>query len=52
MSVIAGIFWCGIVSVYLLLSFTTMSWGRTWIIFPVAGVLFGGISALVHALSR
>lgn len=51
MSVIAGIFWCGIVSVYLLLSFTTMSWERTWIIFPVAGVLFGGISALVHALS-
>lgn len=52
MSVIAGIFWCGIVSVYLLLSFTTMSWECTWIIFPVAGVLFGGISALVHALSR
>ena len=52
MGMIAGVFWCGVVSLYLLMSFTTMSWARTWIIFPVAGVLFGGISALIHATSR
>ncbi len=49
---IAGIFWCGVVSVYMLLSFTTRSWEYTWIIFPVSGVLFGGISALLHATAR
>lgn len=52
MGAVAGVYWCVIVSVYMFMSFTTMSWERTWIIFPVAGVLFGGISALVHAVSR
>lgn len=49
---IAGIFWCLVVSLYLLMSFVTLQWDRTWVIFPVAGVLFGGISALIHATSR
>ena len=52
MGAIAGLFWCGIVSVYLLISFMTFRWERTWIIFPVAGVLFGGISALIHGTSH
>lgn len=35
-----GIYWCVIVAAYLLLSFLTEAWGRTWMIWPCAGVLY------------
>lgn len=47
--IVAGIYWCCITAVYLGWSFFTMSWERTWIIWPCAGVLYGavcGIAAL------
>ncbi len=34
-----SIYWAIIVATYLAISFTTNDWGRTWIIWPVAGVL-------------
>lgn len=45
----ASPYWILIVTVYLAWSFITSSWDKTWIIWPVAGVLFGLISAIVHA---
>ena len=36
----AGIYWCLMTAVYLAYSFWTGDWGRSWIIWPVAGVLF------------
>lgn len=38
--IIAGIYWCLITAVYLAYSFWTGNWDRSWIIWPVAGVLF------------
>ena len=38
--IIAGIYWCLMTAVYLAYSFWTMDWKRSWIIWPVAGVLF------------
>ena len=45
----ASPYWILIVVVYLAWSFITSSWDKTWIIWPVAGVLFGLISAIIHA---
>lgn len=43
---LAAFYWCLIVAIYLGLSFFTGDWGRTWIIWPVAAVLFAGLQAL------
>lgn len=43
----AGFYWPIIVAVYLGWSFYTNNWGFTWIIWPVAGLVFGAISSLV-----
>lgn len=48
---IATIYWCVVTAIYLGISFYTRSWHTTWIIWPVAGVLFAalcGVMALVH----
>lgn len=47
--IISGIYWCSATALYLGWSFVTMAWGRTWVVWPVAGVLFAvvvGISKL------
>jgi len=49
---IAAIYWPLITAAYLAYSFITNDWQRSWIIWPVAGVLFGGISAVSSACRR
>ncbi len=49
-SIIASIYWPIVTAVYLSVSFVTMDWGRTWIIWPITGILFGGISAVISQL--
>lgn len=44
---ISGIYWCVVTAIYLGWSFFTMRWDMTWIVWPVAGVLFAAISAIV-----
>lgn len=44
---IGAIYWPVMVAIYLAWSFITNDWGFTWIIWPVAGVVFGGISAVI-----
>lgn len=51
-SKIAGIYWPIIVAVYLGWSFYTNNWAFTWIVWPVAGLVFAGISSAVHAFKR
>lgn len=41
------IYWCVVTALYLGISFVTMRWDRTWIVWPVAGVLFGAIEAIL-----
>ena len=41
------IYWCVCAALYLGISFVTMRWDRTWIVWPVAGVLVGAIEAIL-----
>lgn len=38
---IIGIYWLAATAIYLAYSFITMEWHRSWIVWPVAGILFG-----------
>ena len=49
---IAGIYWCVVTAIFLLWSFLTNDWGYTWLVWPVAGVLFGAIACAVHLYKR
>ena len=42
-------YWLLATTIYLAWSFFTHDWSRTWIVWPVAGVLFGAIRILVGA---
>lgn len=42
-------YWCTITAVYLGVSFYTMEWKQTWIIWPCAGVFFGAVEAIASA---
>ena len=42
----AGAYWCLVTAIYLGWSFWTMNWSATWIVWPVAGVLFAALSAI------
>lgn len=46
MDSIESAYWSVVVGVYLLWSFLTMQWHFTWIIWPVAGVLYGAVEAI------
>lgn len=45
-----GIYWCIITAIYLGISFTSNQWGKSWIIWPVAGVLFVAVMGIIQAV--
>lgn len=47
---VAAIYWPIVVAIYLGWSFVSGNWGLTWVIWPVAGVLYGALSGLSVAL--
>ena len=47
-----GIYWCVITAAYLGVSFVTSQWDRTWIIWPVAGVLFAALRAIAYSVIK
>lgn len=49
---VGGIYWCIVTAIYLGSSFVTMQWGYTWIIWPVAGVLYGVIASIMEYMAR
>lgn len=49
LSFLYSAYWSIIVAIYLAWSFLTLDWGRTWMIWPVAGVLQGVITSLAKA---
>lgn len=49
---LAGIYWCLITAVFLGVSFYTMRWDRTWIIWPCAGVLFAAFLGIANFLRK
>lgn len=48
--IVGGIYWPVIVAIYLATSFITGEWGKTWIIWPVAAVLFFVAEAIIEAV--
>ena len=48
--VIAGIYWCLMTAIYLGISFYTMRWDRTWILWPSAGVLWAAICGILNMI--
>lgn len=49
---LSSVYWCIVTAAYLAWSFWTDSWGFTWIIWPVAGVLYGAFAAIFSAVLR
>ena len=49
-STAAGVYWLLVTAGYLAWSFYTDGWNRTWIVWPVAGVLFPSVMAVVGAI--
>ncbi len=49
---IASIYWPVIVAGYLGWSFITMQWEMTWIVWPVAAVLFGAVAGITRACMK
>lgn len=49
---IAEIYWGLALAIYLALSFLTNDWGRTWIVWPIAGVTYGVVIAVVKAFRK
>lgn len=47
---LASIYWLSATAIFLAVSFSTMDWDRSWIIWPVAGVIFPALMAIVSAL--
>nr|MCR4607106.1 XRE family transcriptional regulator [Oscillospiraceae bacterium] len=44
-----GCFWMLVTAAFLAWSFITNRWDRSWIIWPVAGVAYGAIYAILKA---
>lgn len=51
-NLLAPIFWPIVVAVYLAYSFATNDWSRSWIIWPVAALLFAALSAAMNLLRK
>ncbi len=49
---ISGAYWMLATAVYLAWSFATNDWKNTWIVWPVAGVLFAALRMLMRALRK
>lgn len=47
---VGGAYWGIVLAIYLGWSFTTMRWENTWIVWPVAAVLFGAITCIIKAV--
>lgn len=49
---IAGVYWCIVTAIYLLWSFLTGAWDISWVVWPVAGVLFGAVACAAHIFAK
>lgn len=46
----SGAYWCLVVVIYLGWSFSTNNWKMTWIIWPVAGILYAAVLGIVKMI--
>lgn len=47
-STVSTVYWLIATAVYFIWSFSTYSWERTWIVWPIAGILFGAVMAIIN----
>ena len=47
-----GVYWCVVVAIYLAVSFRSMSWSTSWIIWPVAGVLYAALAGILRMVMK
>lgn len=47
LAAIAGAYWCLVTAGFLAYSFITNDWGQSWIVWPVAGCVFGAIATIL-----
>ena len=52
LSPVASIYWILTTAIYLAWSFTARDWKNTWIVWPIAGVLFGVVVCVVKLISN
>lgn len=52
MNAVSAIYWLTMTAIYLAYSFVTNNWDYSWIIWPVAGVLFPALLVVVDALAK
>jgi len=45
------IYWCSVTAIYLAVSFYLSNWDRSWIIWPVAGVLFAAVYGVASVIA-
>lgn len=48
----ARVYWPIVVAFYLGWSFLTNNWGITWVVWPIAALIFAGVSSILHSLER
>lgn len=48
LDIVSSIYWCLATGIYLAWSFWTMRWDITWIIWPVAGVVYAAVSGIMR----
>ena len=44
----AGVYWMVVTAAYLVISFVWNSWRISWLIWPIAGMLYGAITLIVE----
>ena len=49
---VAAIYWGSATAIYLAISFITNAWDKTWIVWPVAGVAYGVVLAVMRVLKK
>lgn len=46
------LYWCLAAAVYLTWSFLSQKWSLTWMVWPIAGILFGGLYVVVDSIGK
>ena len=49
---LSTIYWCSVTAGFLAYSFITQRWDRSWIVWPVAGVVYGVVIAVASSLRK
>lgn len=49
---VGGIYWLVATAIFLGWSFATNDWGQTWIVWPIAGVLFAAVMAVCNLFTK